>query len=66
MSKDHCFNFKDSSEAGLFLQKRIQTGDILLVKGSQGMRMEKIVKELMAEPLRAEELLIRQDKSWIK
>ena len=28
------------------------------------MRMEKIVKEIMAEPLRAKELLIRQDSQW--
>lgn len=66
MSKDKCFNFKDSIEAGKFLQQRISEGDLLLVKGSQGTRMERIVKELMAEPQKAEELLVRQDKSWVK
>ncbi|MAF13837.1 MAG: hypothetical protein CMI53_03020 [Parcubacteria group bacterium] len=64
MSKDKCFNFKNSTEAGKFLQKRIAEGDLILVKGSQSVRMEHIVKELMAEPLKAKDLLVRQDKSW--
>jgi UDP-N-acetylmuramoyl-tripeptide--D-alanyl-D-alanine ligase len=64
ISKEKIFNFSDIREAGLFLQDRIREGDLILVKGSQGMRMEKIVKEIMAEPLRAEELLVRQGKEW--
>jgi len=28
--------------------------------------MEHIVKELMAEPLRAGEMLCRQDETWLK
>lgn len=66
MPEDNCFNFKDSLEAGKFLQPRIKEGDLLLVKGSQGVRMEKIVKELMAEPRKAERLLVRQGKEWEK
>jgi UDP-N-acetylmuramoyl-tripeptide--D-alanyl-D-alanine ligase len=66
MSEDRCFNFKDSVEAGKFLQQKIKEGDLILVKGSQGVRMEKVVKELMAEPQRAEELLIRQEGIWLK
>ncbi len=65
MGKDHCFNFKNSVEAGKFLQQRISPGDLILVKGSQGMRMERTVKEIMAEPQRAQELLVRQEKPWI-
>ena len=42
----------------------MEEGDIILAKGSQGVRIEKVVKEVMAEPDRAEELLVRQDKSW--
>jgi hypothetical protein len=26
--------------------------------------MEKVVKEIMAEPLRAKDLLVRQEKEW--
>jgi len=64
MSRDRIFHFAKNSEAGLFLQDRIRQGDLILVKGSQSARMEKVVKEIMAEPLRAEELLVRFDKEW--
>lgn len=66
LDKDNIFAFAESEKAGLFLQDKIEEGDFVLVKGSQGMRMEKIVKEIMAEPLRAQELLVRQDKRWLK
>lgn len=66
LSEDRIFEFAASDRAGRFLQDRIGSGDLLLVKGSQSVRMEKIVKELMAEPMRAKELLIRQDKDWVK
>lgn len=39
--------------------------DAILVKGSQGLRMEKIVKELMANPNDALTLLVRQDSRWV-
>lgn len=64
LSQDKVLSFGDSFRAGRFLQERLKPGDILLVKGSQAVRMEKIVKELMAEPQRARELLVRQDESW--
>ncbi len=64
MAEDRIYHFPFSPEAGRFLQERIREDDLLLIKGSQGMRMEKIVKELMADPLRAEELLVRQDRQW--
>ncbi len=65
MVQDRIFSFSEPEEAGRFIQNKIQQGDVVLVKGSQGMRMEKVVKELMAEPLRACELLVRQDKEWV-
>ncbi len=58
--------FDDSVEAGKYMQQKIQTGDVVLIKGSQGSRMEKIVKEIMAEPLRAGELLVRQEATWLR
>ncbi|MEK7123582.1 MAG: Mur ligase family protein [Patescibacteria group bacterium] len=62
--KDKIFRFDDSAAAGKELQKILQEGDLILVKGSQSMRMEKIVEEIMAEPLRAKELLARQGEEW--
>lgn len=64
MSEDDIFHFAGTLEAGKFIQERIKAGDVILVKGSQGARMEKVVKEIMAEPLRAKELLVRQGKEW--
>jgi UDP-N-acetylmuramoyl-tripeptide--D-alanyl-D-alanine ligase len=58
-------SFADSSSAGKFLQEKLNRGDVVLIKGSQGLRMEKIVKEVMAKPLEAENLLVRQTKEWL-
>jgi UDP-N-acetylmuramoyl-tripeptide--D-alanyl-D-alanine ligase len=65
LPKEHIHTFDTSEEAKLFVQELIKEHDIVLVKGSQGMRMEKIVKEIMAEPDRAKELLVRQSARWL-
>ncbi len=57
-------SFANSMEAGKFLQEKLKEGDVALIKGSQGSRMEKIVKEVMAEPIQARELLVRQTGEW--
>ncbi len=62
--------FDDVPEAGQWLQRFIKPGDIIFAKASEGRldsvgaRMDRLVKELMAEPNRAAELLVRQDKAW--
>ncbi|MBU2219601.1 UDP-N-acetylmuramoyl-tripeptide--D-alanyl-D-alanine ligase [Patescibacteria group bacterium] len=64
MAKENVWYFASSEEAGRELQDLLREDDVILVKGSQGIRMEKIVKELMAEPQRAKELLVRQEEGW--
>jgi len=70
MREDQIKVFEDSPEAGRFLQDWIHPGDVILIKASEGtidakgVRMERVVKELMAEPLRASELLVRQEEAW--
>jgi len=66
MSEDVIFTFPTSTEAGLFIQNRLKTHDVVLIKGSQNtVRMERITRELMAHPDRAEQLLVRQSPDWL-
>lgn len=58
------YELGESARAGKELETELKAGDVVLVKGSQGMRMERAVKEIMAEPERGEELLVRQDEEW--
>lgn len=58
--------FEDAAKAGAELKNIVQEGDCVLVKGSQSIRMERVVEELMAEPERAQDLLVRQDAEWKK
>lgn len=54
----------EAERAGKELEVDLDKNTIVLVKGSQGMRMEKTVEEIMADPLRAGDLLVRQDADW--
>lgn len=58
MKREQIFSFDKTKEAAKFLQTRIKSGDLILIKGSRGMRMETITKEIMAEPERASQLLV--------
>ena len=62
---ENCVEFEDSKIALNSITDLITDNDLILIKGSQGSRMERIVKKLMAEPESAKELLIRQEKEWI-
>lgn len=66
MPDDHVLEFRTAIDAARFVQDLLQPSDVVLVKGSQGMRMERAVVELMAEPLRAAEFLCRQDSEWLQ
>lgn len=52
-------------EAGKDLQNLLGSGDIVLIKGSQSMRMEKIVEEVMRHPEDKTLLLVRQEPDWL-
>lgn len=67
MAESQIFEFEEgeSRRAARFIQNKIlEEGDLVLIKGSQKMRLEKAVKELMAEPENASELLVRQTVEW--
>ena len=64
MSETVIFQFDTVDEVKTEISRLIQSDDIILIKGSQGVRLEKIVEEIMAEPERAGELLVRQEPEW--
>ena len=64
LAPDQIMRFDDPMEAGKSLDLLIQEGDVILVKGSQGIRMEKVVYEIMATPLFAKNMLVRQEEYW--
>ena len=66
MTEEKMQHFNTPVEAGRFLDREIKKGDIVVVKGSQSARMEKVVKDVMAQPERSEELLVRQYGKWQK
>jgi len=62
--EEKILQFDDSVRAGRELQNLIQPGDVILIKGSQSIRMEKMVEEIMAHPEKAAEMLVRQSAIW--
>lgn len=57
--------FDTSQEAAAFMRNDIGKGDVVLAKASQGIRLERFVKELMADPQKASQELVRQDAEWL-
>ena len=65
-TKKNIYSLSDAEEAKNKIQDILESRDLVLVKGSQSMRMEKIVLEIMAEPDKASGLLVRQYGKWLK
>jgi UDP-N-acetylmuramyl pentapeptide synthase len=57
--------YETSDQACIPIQDELLEQDTILVKGSQAARMEKIVKEIMADPINADKLLVRQSEKWL-
>ena len=66
LNEKSVFQFEDSRTAGNMLEHTIEPGDLILIKGSQSVRMERVVEEIMALPEDKEKLLVRQDSEWQK
>ena len=65
MKKQQIFSFNDSDEAKNEIELMLREGDVVLIKGSQSIRTEKIVEEIMRHPDKKEKLLVRQDSEWL-
>ncbi len=64
MIKKSIFEFSNSFLAGEFLKTFVEKNDLILVKGSQGMRMERAVEAILDPRLDKTKFLVRQDKEW--
>jgi UDP-N-acetylmuramoyl-tripeptide--D-alanyl-D-alanine ligase len=66
MDESNILQYEDAEQAGKELQNMLKPGDVVLIKGSQGMRLERVVEEIMEHPELAADLLVRQDAEWLK
>ena len=64
MSDEKIFDFSNSYDAGKFLKDFVKDGDLVFIKGSQGMRMERTVEAILEDKDNIENLLVRQDPEW--
>lgn len=60
------FHFSNSREAGEFLKTFIKKNDLILIKGSQGMRLERAVEAILQNQENKAKLLVRQEPEWLK
>jgi UDP-N-acetylmuramoyl-tripeptide--D-alanyl-D-alanine ligase len=58
-------SFDTASEAAQNIEDLLVEGDLVLIKGSQSIRLERVVKALLADPNEAH-MLVRQEKEWSK
>lgn len=63
-AKDKSLWFDNPLDAADATKNMIEAGDVVLVKGSQGMRMEKVSETLMTHPEKSSESLCRQSDDW--
>lgn len=64
--KTKIFHFEKQMDVLPQLLKIMKQGDVILVKGSQGMRMEKLVAELIEDKANIKNLIARQDEEWVR
>lgn len=66
LPEGNVLQYDDQEELSADLKSNLKPHDIVLIKASQGMRAERIVAAVMAEPEKAPELLVRQEAIWEK
>jgi UDP-N-acetylmuramyl pentapeptide synthase len=66
LGQDKIQSFDNSNEVADMIREMVRAGDVILVKGSQSMRMERVSKALLDDVFKAPDLLVRQEKEWEK
>ena len=64
MGENKVFIFDRYEEVIPLIKEMISAKDVILVKGSQKMRLEKVVEKIMKDKDNKKSLLCRQDKEW--
>jgi UDP-N-acetylmuramoyl-tripeptide--D-alanyl-D-alanine ligase len=65
MPKGHVHSFPALADAAQYLEGVLKPGDLVLFKASQGVRLERVLKQFCDGSVKPEELLVRQDKKWL-
>jgi UDP-N-acetylmuramoyl-tripeptide--D-alanyl-D-alanine ligase len=63
-NKKEVYIFDSSKTTAKFLEGVVEKGDVVLIKGSQGVRLERAVEAIMEHKELKKKLLCRQDKEW--
>jgi UDP-N-acetylmuramoyl-tripeptide--D-alanyl-D-alanine ligase len=63
MDEGNVFSFDTAKETADMLEGFVQEGDVVLVKGSQGIRTERVVERLLKDPADLPKL-VRQEREW--
>jgi UDP-N-acetylmuramoyl-tripeptide--D-alanyl-D-alanine ligase len=66
MADDAIMTCDTSIDAGKELVKIIEPGDVIYVKGSQSMRMERAIRMILAKTHDPKSVLVRQEDEWLK
>lgn len=66
VAADAIHSYSDQNEAIEYLKTAMSEGDLVVIKGSQGARMERVIKALMRDPREASGVLVRQDTRWLQ
>lgn len=64
LSEKNILQYETIDAAISEVPRLLEYGDIVLVKGSQGVRAEKLVAMLLEDRTKAKKLLVRQDPMW--
>lgn len=66
MADENIMQCDASIDAGKELVSVLRSGDVVYMKGSQGIRMERAVKMILAQTHDPRRYLVRQEKQWLQ
>ncbi len=66
MLDDNIMQCDSSIDAGKELARILQKGDVVYIKGSQGVRMERAIKMILASTHNPAAVLVRQEDEWLR